>query len=107
MLKGKVAIVTGGTRGIGLATVEKFLENHAAVALAGSRQETADKAVAQLRERYPDAQIMGIAPGPVGYRRCGSRFPTGKRSFWPPGYFGQQRGNLSAGFPLQLRSRRF
>ena len=62
MLKGKVAIVTGGTRGIGLATVEKFLENHAAVALAGSRQETANKAVAQLRERYPDAQIMGIAP---------------------------------------------
>ena len=55
MLKGKVAIVTGGTRGIGLATVEKFLENHAAVALAGSRQETANKAVAQLRERYPDA----------------------------------------------------
>ena len=46
MLKGKVAIVTGGTRGIGLAVVKKYLENGASVALTGSLQETVDKALA-------------------------------------------------------------
>ena len=46
MLKNKVAIVTGGTRGIGYAVVEKFLQNGATVVLFGSRQETETKAVA-------------------------------------------------------------
>ena len=48
MLKGKTAIVTGGTRGIGLAIVKKYLENGANVALAGSRKESVDKALQQL-----------------------------------------------------------
>lgn len=62
MLKGKIAIVTGGTRGIGYAIVEKYLENHATVILCGSRQETADKAVAQLKAKNPDWPVEGIAP---------------------------------------------
>lgn len=33
MLNGKIAIVTGGTRGIGLAVVRTFLHNGAKVAL--------------------------------------------------------------------------
>ena len=48
MLKNKVAVVTGGTRGIGFAIVKKYLENGAKVVLCGSRKETADKAVEKL-----------------------------------------------------------
>lgn len=48
MLDGKVAIVTGGTRGIGYAIVQKFLDAGARVALFGSRQETVDKALEQI-----------------------------------------------------------
>ena len=43
MLKDKVAVVTGGTRGIGYAIVEKFLKNGAKVVLFGSRQETVER----------------------------------------------------------------
>lgn len=61
-LKDKVAIVTGGSRGIGFATVEAFLKEGAAVVLCASRQETADRAAAGLKEKYPDARLEGIWP---------------------------------------------
>ena len=60
MLKNKTAVVTGGTRGIGLAIDRKYLENGANVAVAGSRKESVDKALAQLNE-YGE-RVMGIWP---------------------------------------------
>ena len=60
MLKGKTAIVTGGTRGIGLAIVKKYLENGANVALAGSRKESVDTALQQL-SGY-EGRVIGIWP---------------------------------------------
>lgn len=60
MLKGKVAVVTGGTRGIGFAIVKKYLENGATVVLCGSRQETADKAVQELKGINANYKVEGI-----------------------------------------------
>ncbi len=62
LLKGKVAMVTGGTRGIGYAIVKKYLENGASVALCGSKQETVDKALAKLKTENPDYPVMGLCP---------------------------------------------
>lgn len=62
LLKGKVAMVTGGTRGIGYAIVKKYLDNGASVALCGSKQETVDKALAQLKAENPDYPVIGLCP---------------------------------------------
>ena len=61
-LQNKVAIITGGSRGIGFATAEKFLLEGATVVLAASSEATAQKAVSQLREKYPQAKVDGISP---------------------------------------------
>ena len=61
-LKNKVAIITGGSRGIGYATADRFLEEGATVILCGSNQASADKAVAQLKEKHPHATVVGISP---------------------------------------------
>lgn len=60
MLEGKVAVVTGGTRGIGYAIVDKFLENGAQVILFGSREETVNNALETLRKKY--SKVDGFYP---------------------------------------------
>lgn len=55
MLENKIAIVTGGTRGIGLEIVRVFKENKAKVILFGSREETVEKALNQLKEEGLEA----------------------------------------------------
>lgn len=62
MLENKVAIVTGGTRGIGYETVRKFLQNKAKVVLFGSRQETVEKAINSLKEENENYEVFGLFP---------------------------------------------
>lgn len=61
-LKDKVAIITGGSRGIGFATAERFLQEGAKVIITASSQASADKAVVQLKEKHPEAVVAGISP---------------------------------------------
>lgn len=67
LLAGKVAVVTGGTRGIGLAIVRKFLEQGARVILFGSRPESADAAVQNLLSENSEYLISGAAPKLTDY----------------------------------------
>lgn len=62
MLKGKVAIITGGTRGIGFATAKKFLENDAKVIVFGSKQESVNEAIEKLKALNNNYDIMGFYP---------------------------------------------
>lgn len=62
LLEGKIAVVTGGTRGIGYEIVRKYLANGAKVVLFGSRQETVEKALAQLAEENADWEAEGMWP---------------------------------------------
>jgi NAD(P)-dependent dehydrogenase (short-subunit alcohol dehydrogenase family) len=47
-LKGKIAVVTGGTTGIGLASAKRFAAEGARVFITGRRQAELDKAVAAI-----------------------------------------------------------
>jgi len=47
-LQGKVAVVTGGSSGIGLATAKRFVDEGAFVYITGRRQTELDKAVSLI-----------------------------------------------------------
>ena len=65
MLKNKVAIVTGGTRGIGLEIVKTFKKNGANVILFGSKEETVINAIEQLKKENMD--VRGYYPNLDNY----------------------------------------
>ena len=50
-LTGRTAIITGASRGIGLAIAQQLAANGANVVLTARKQEAADEAAAQVGER--------------------------------------------------------
>ena len=79
MLKGKTAVVTGGTRGIGFAIAKKFLDNGANVAICGSRQDSVDKALAKLTAY--EGRVMGIWPDLCDPQQVAEAFASVKERF--------------------------
>lgn len=66
MLKNKIAIVTGGTRGIGLQIVRTFYQNHAKVVLFGASEESVKKAIQLLQTE--GMQVDGYWPNLKDYK---------------------------------------
>lgn len=81
MLENKVAIITGGTRGIGYETVRKFLQNKAKVVLFGSRKESVDKAVNSLKEENPNYEVFGLFPNLTKEQEVKEAFDTVKEKY--------------------------
>ena len=81
MLEGKVAVVTGGTRGIGLAIVKAFLNEGAKVALFGSRKETVDKALDELKAEFAAEDILGLSPSLTDYAEVEAAMQAVKAHF--------------------------
>ena len=81
MLKNRVAVITGGTRGIGFAIAELFAKNGAKVAVFGSRKETVDKALDKLSAIDPGWEIMGLYPDLTDYASVEAAFAQVKERF--------------------------
>ena len=81
MLDKKVAIITGGTRGIGLATAKKFIQENAIVVIFGSKKETVDKALSELEEAFPKKEILGFYPNLIDESELKEVFDKIKEKF--------------------------
>jgi NAD(P)-dependent dehydrogenase (short-subunit alcohol dehydrogenase family) len=60
-LAGRVAVVTGGTSGIGLATVRRFLAEGATVAFCARNRAAVDALAEELAHEHPDRVLGGVA----------------------------------------------
>jgi len=60
-LRGKVAIVTGSTKGIGKATVERMAEHGAKVVVSSRNQADCDTVAAEINKRYGAGRALPLA----------------------------------------------
>jgi NAD(P)-dependent dehydrogenase (short-subunit alcohol dehydrogenase family) len=60
-LDGHTALITGGSKGLGRAMAEAFVESGAAVAIVARRQAELDAAKADIAARFQGARIAAVA----------------------------------------------
>jgi NAD(P)-dependent dehydrogenase (short-subunit alcohol dehydrogenase family) len=77
-IKGKIAAVTGGTRGIGRAIVERLLRDGAAVAFCGRTPAAAERAGGELRSL---GRVIGVGADVRRYDEVSKFFEAIDREF--------------------------
>src|SRR6202789_2141037 len=60
-LKGKKALITGSTAGIGFATARGLAAEGASVIVNGRTEKRVDSAVSEIRKAHPGADVSGVA----------------------------------------------
>lgn len=60
-LTGKVALITGSSRGIGRAIAERMAEQGARVVISSRKQDACDAAAAAINQRYGEGRAIAIA----------------------------------------------
>ena len=70
-LEGKIALITGGSEGIGLATAQAFVKEGAYVYITGRRQAQLDKALKTVGKQWflRYAPTLRIWPISIGFLR--------------------------------------
>ena len=81
MLKNKVAVITGGTRGIGFETAKKFLDNGCKVVILGSKKESVEKALEELKNINSKYEVNGYYPNLVNENEVIETFKKVKEEF--------------------------
>jgi NAD(P)-dependent dehydrogenase (short-subunit alcohol dehydrogenase family) len=84
-LKGKIAIVTGGSRGIGKAIVDRLLEEDVNVLFCGRDQKTGENTLAEFKKKYGDK--VSFIPADMEDRDTPTKlFAKTKEVFGEPDY---------------------
>lgn len=80
-LNGKVAVITGASRGIGFGIAEAFLANGAKIAICSSGGAGVNKAKEALLSKYPGADIFTAAADVSKWEDC-ERFINGAAEYF-------------------------
>lgn len=112
-LKGRKAIVTGSTAGIGRAIAEEMARAGAAVVVNGRTQKRVDTALREIRALLPDAELTGVAADVATAEGCAVLFGqtpdadilvNNAGTAHPNDFFGQDDGEWLDLFQLNVMS---
>jgi len=88
VLEGKVAVITGGNSGMGLATAMRFVAEGAHVVITGRRQEQIDIALKEIGS----SKAIGVQGDVANMKDLDRLYATVKRKIRPYRYSVRQCG---------------